>query len=263
MNTRFEIYRFIGQRFVNGWLESGALTMIKALDVAQRAKEVSGAVAEIGVHHGRLFIALNLLQQGDERSLAIDVFGAQELNVDQSGSGDLEKFRQNVERWSSAYRVVIHQGDSTELDSAGVRRLVRTGVRLFSVDGGHTASTVFSDMSLAGGALCPGGIAIADDVFNQWWPGVAIGTFRYMQQAALRPFAIGFNKVFFASSEYADYYREELARYLENRYPLVSKETDLGGYKVLAVGRVTPRPRQMISRSKAARGLYYRLRSFR
>jgi hypothetical protein len=263
MNMRFEYYRFAGQRFVNGWLESGALTMVKVLDSAQRAKNVSGAVAEIGVHHGRLFIALNLLQHRDERSLAIDVFGAQELNVDQSGSGDLEKFRQNVERWSSADKMVIHQGDSTKLDSAQVRRLVDAGVRLFSVDGGHTASTVLSDMNLAEGALCPGGIVIADDVFNQWWPGVAIGTFRYMEQGTLRPFAIGFNKVLFSSPEYADYYREELARYLENRYPLVSKETDLGGFDVLAVGRVTPMPRQMISRSRATKKLYHRFQSVR
>jgi hypothetical protein len=261
LSGRFEIYRWAGYRSVAGWLRTGTLTIIKVLNSAQRSKNISGGVAEIGVHHGKLFIGLSLLQREDEHSVAIDLFGDQELNIDKSGLGDLEHFRQNLERWSSLDRVAIHQGDSTRLTPAEVCALAESNIRLFSVDGGHTDEIVFSDMKLAEGALCSGGIVIADDVFNEWWPGVASGTLRYMREAgSLQPFAVGFNKVFFSSQEYTDFYRTTLARYLYNRYPLVAKTAEMSSHEVLVVGRDTPRPRALMRRSNTARTLYHRIR---
>lgn len=46
--------------------------VLGVLDVAQRAQQISGAVAEIGVHHGKLFIGLRLLQHSGESSVAVD-----------------------------------------------------------------------------------------------------------------------------------------------------------------------------------------------
>jgi hypothetical protein len=111
VNRRFENYRLFGRRLVEGWLEPRVLPILAVLDSAQLARNISGAVAEIGVHHGKLFIGLNLLRQKDEYSVAIDVFGSQQLNIDRSGKGDLASFRRNVQRWSSLSRVVIHDGD--------------------------------------------------------------------------------------------------------------------------------------------------------
>lgn len=262
MSRRFEIYRLIGNKRVSGWLETGTLTIMKVLDSAQRSKNVSGGVAEIGVHHGRFFIGLALLQRQNEYSVAIDLFGDQQLNVDKSGRGDLDLFRQNLQRWASLDSVVIHQGDSTRLTSSLVRSLGKADIRFFSVDGGHTDEIVFSDMKLAEGSLCPGGIVIADDVFNEWWPGVATGTLRYMQeQGSLRPFAVGFNKVFFSSPEYAGFYRDTLARYLDNRHPLVAKTSHMGTHEVLVMGRDALNPRKLIRRSEAARNFYARIRT--
>jgi hypothetical protein len=73
-----------------------------------------------------------------QRSLAIDVFADQHLNIDESGRGDLGTFLVNINRWASADGLVIHQGDSTALDSTAVQELVGSSMRLFSVDGGHT-----------------------------------------------------------------------------------------------------------------------------
>lgn len=262
MNWRFEKYRLFGQRRVAGWLQPGALTLVKVLDRAQRSTGISGAIAEIGVHHGKLFIALLLLQGDDECAVAIDLFGDQELNIDKSGEGDLERFRGNLERWSGLGRVVVHQGDSTKLTSAEVCALATAKIRLFSVDGGHTDEIVFSDMNLAEGTLCDGGIVIADDVFNEWWPGVASGTLRYMAgKGSLQPFAVGFNKVFFASADYAPRYRDILANYLSYRHPLVAKTAHLGECEVLVIGRDTVKVRRYIRRSKTVRNLIRRIRS--
>ena len=196
MQRNFGRYRAIGQRLVTGFLEPEILLVLDVLNSAQRAKQVSGAVAEIGVHHGKLFIGLSLLQRGGEKSVAIDIFGDQELNVDGSGHGNLDKFRNNVKLWSSMDDVVIHQGDSTKLEPQKLAELAGGDIRFFSVDGGHTEEIVFSDMKLAEATLADGGVVIADDVFNEQWPGVAVGTLRYLEDGAkLAPFVIGFNKV--------------------------------------------------------------------
>jgi len=65
------------------------------------------------------------------------------------------------------------------------------------------SKSFFPDMNLAEASLADGGVVMADDVFHQMWPGVAVGTLRYLQNGgSLAPFTIGFNKVFFAEPEY-------------------------------------------------------------
>jgi hypothetical protein len=243
VNTRFETYRWLGHRLVGGWLAPEVLAILAVLDSAQRSKNVSGAVAEIGVHHGKLFIGLNLLQSDGEYSIAIDVFGDQDLNIDQSGRGDLALFRKNVQRWSSLNSVAIHQGDSTKLDADVLRELAKGDIRLFSVDGGHTESIVFSDMKLADATLASGGVVIADDIFNEQWPEVLIGTLRYLDQGGrLAPFAIGFNKVFFSSREYAEFYRNTVTLHFKDLLLVTGKTVNLANHEVLVISR-TPRNR--------------------
>ena len=65
---------FDGHRHVEGWLEIGAISGLMLISETQRAKGIAGSLAEIGVHHGRLFIVLSLLRTEEERALAIDVF---------------------------------------------------------------------------------------------------------------------------------------------------------------------------------------------
>ena len=264
MNKRYDVYRRVGRRFVSGWLEPEVLTILAVLDSAQRSKNVSGAVAEIGVHHGKLFIGLSLLQQDTEHSVAIDVFGDQELNIDKSGKGNLAAFRRNVERWSSLAAVEIHQGDSTKLLADNLRELARGNIRLFSVDGGHTDSIVFSDMNLAEATLAQGGIVIADDIFNQQWPGVSTGTLRYMSQGGqLVPFAIGFNKVYFSLPEHAEFYRDKLRSHFENRFLEFVILSDFATHDVVIINRVPRQPRKLIGRSQMARNAYLRIQELR
>lgn len=80
--------------------------------------------------------------------------------------------------------VIVHQGDSRTLESAKLRELAGGDIRFFSAYVGHTEDVVFSDMKLADATLADGGIVIADDVFNRYWPGVASGTVRYLSDGA-------------------------------------------------------------------------------
>jgi len=257
MQRNFQRYRAIGQRVVTGFLEPEILVVIDALNSAQRAKQISGAVAEIGVHHGKLFIGLSLLQRGGEKSVAIDIFGDQELNIDGSGHGNLEKFINNVKLWSSMDNVVVHQGDSTKLEPARLTELAGGDIRFFSVDGGHTEEIVFSDMKLAEATLADGGIVIADDVFNQHWPGVAVGTLRYLEDGAkLAPFLIGFNKVFFAQPDYCGLYRAAVESAVGGKLRLGTDESVFAGHEV---GLVVPQTAvDILRRSEMVRSAYHR-----
>ena len=256
MQPTFNRYRAIGQRFVTGFLQPEILTVLDALNAAQRTKHVSGGAAEIGVHHGKLFIGLRLLQRPGEKSVAIDIFGDQELNVDGSGHGDYEKFENNVKLWSSMDDVVVHQGDSTKLEPAKLRELAGGDIRFFSVDGGHTDEIVYSDMKLAEATLADGGIVIADDVFNEYWPGVATGTLRYLNDGAkLVPFLIGFNKVFFTHAEYSEFYRGEVESALGGKLRLATAPSEFAGHEVALVA--PQGAKDILRKSQLARSLYH------
>jgi Methyltransferase domain len=256
----FTKYRLYGHRRVSGYTEHSVYTLLTALDDAQQRLDVDGSVAEIGVHHGQLFIALNLLQRPGRRAVAIDVFDDQELNIDHSGEGDLGAFRRNVDRWGRPDDVVIHQGDSTKVTSEELLGLADKRVRLFSVDGGHTAGIVHSDMKLADAVLADGGIIIADDVFNEQWPGVAVGTLRYMDKGWLVPFCLGFNKTLFAAPDWASLYRKSIGEFYRTKALTVVRESLFENHEVSILVSVPKRLDHMARRSQFAKRVYHRLR---
>ena len=70
MSADPRLYSYLrrGHKYVQGWLEPGASEMIVSVDRLQRELAVTGNVAEIGVHHGRLLILLYLHQVGRARA---------------------------------------------------------------------------------------------------------------------------------------------------------------------------------------------------
>lgn len=252
-------YRVWGQRRVDGYTEPPVFDMLKVLDASQRAAGISGSAVEIGVHHGRLLIGMHLLQREGEKSVAIDLFDDQEHNVDKSGLGDLGKFQSNIAKWSSR-PVVVHQGDSTKLHRGDIPEM--TGARLFSVDGGHTADIVLSDMALAEDCICPGGIVVADDVFNQQWPDVCVGTIDYLRgDGGLVPFGIGYNKTLFTQPEYAARYRDALvAGFAKSRLTAAFPDKSFVGHEVVILVAVPKTPAHLARTSplvlKAYRTLF-------
>lgn len=198
---------------VKGWLFPGAPQAIVLLSEEQRRSDISGGVAEIGVHHGKLFILLYLLSSGNEPAVAIDLFSQQDLNVDHSGAGDLARFKRNLRRHADADRLMIHEGDSTQLSSNDLLELGRGPFRLISIDGGHTAEITAHDLVTSEGALAEGGIIILDDCFKEMWPGVADGVHQFFSEPrTVVPFGIGANKVFFCHPAFAQRYAAVLSK---------------------------------------------------
>lgn len=211
--SRLNAYLKHGQFLVKGWLLPGAPEAIVLLSDEQRSANLPGGIAEIGVHHGKLFILLYLLGKENEPAVAIDLFSQQDLNVDHSGAGDLERFKRNLRSHADTSRLLIHEGDSTQLASGDLLQLGRGPLRMISIDGGHTADITAHDLATSEGALVEGGIIVLDDCFNEMWPGVVDGVHRHFSQPrTIVPFGVGANKIFFCHRPFARPYADVLRK---------------------------------------------------
>jgi Methyltransferase domain len=222
------------QAKVPGWLDNYSARFVAEIGRIQAARQLKGAVGEIGVHMGRLFILLRLLAAPDERALALDVFHNQQLNVDGSGSGDEEQFRRNVERWASMHNVEVIRASSLNVTADEIVSKVGP-CRLLSIDGGHTAECTLNDLSLAEAAATEFGVVILDDYFNPSWPDVATGAARFLTDSSttLRPFAITPNKVYLARPTCHDLYVAELRA---SQTDFFEKESRMFGFAVAIFG---------------------------
>jgi Methyltransferase domain len=224
---RLDRYAARGFWTVEGWLSPGAIRLTTSLDRAQRAAGVRGHVGEIGVHHGAYFILLYLMRRPGERGIAVDVFERQELNVDGSGNGNLQAFLANLETHAGDTRdLVVIAEDSRGISCAEVIARAGGGMRLFSIDAGHTADLTEHDLRTATGAIVPGGIVVVDDYFNSGFPGVSEGVNRFFAGDAaggIVPFAIGANKMFLTTAPHAADYISALAQDNTGTHRVASK----------------------------------------
>lgn len=188
---------YLARNKVEGWLERSAAAALVV--VAEELNLEDRPVTEIGVHHGKLALLLACLTGG--RLVGYDLFGRQHENIDRSGQGDRETFLRNGATYAPRAEVTAIEINSHDLTPD--RIIADCGARpvLFSVDGGHTEETTFNDLALAADAMADDGIVILDDVYNEAFPAVAFGLYRFMQErpGRLTPFFIGGNKMFFAS----------------------------------------------------------------
>jgi len=231
-------FRRIGQRRVEGWVDPESFDVVRTLSDVQTADGVTGSVVEIGVHHGRLFIGLQLLVPPGTPAVAIDVFENQAANTDLSGKGDRARFEANVRRWGDWSAVRTHSVDSQTVTPADLREWSDgQSVRLFSVDGGHTADLVASDLRLAEGSLADGGVIVLDDVFNPEWPDVATGTFAHLAgESSLVPIAVAYDKVYLTNNAAAaERYRVAVYQAFDPLLRTKVKESAFAGQTVTVV----------------------------
>jgi len=194
---------------VEGWLGDRMSQVVNVLGTILDANGVRGHIVEFGVHHGLFLFLLNALRNEDEKCFAIDVFDYQNLNVDRSGSGSLAAFRSHLDTLMGPqgrfFRVV--QRDTLSFSTVEATDLFgKIGVKILSVDAGHTIQHACNDLHLAQEVLVPGGIVALDDYMSPHWPGVTEGFYRFMSAAnrRLKPFMYFQNKLFLTTiSEYA------------------------------------------------------------
>ena len=241
-DDRFVQYVRAGEHHeVEGWVTEGALSVMMVCDQLQRSVGRVGPIIEIGVHHGRFFIANALTCTTNERAMAIDVFEDQHLNIDQSGKGDRARFEANLLACQVDPTMIdIVKGDSLKLRTKDFGKAYIGTTRLFSVDGGHTIRHVLNDMALAASVIDDYGVVIVDDFFNQLWPDVTQGTYEYLAKFKnLAPFAYGDNKLYLCKPSQHSFFMDGI-RLILPRISANPKEVILGGYPCHHINAPSP-----------------------
>lgn len=186
-----------GQKQVFGWFYPGAMLLMANLDACQKARGVEGDFCEIGVAQGKSLIQLCLMMRDGERTFGFDSFARSDRPDDE------DKTRANLAAHvGDLTGVTVTNADSRALTVTRLKELSPAGFRMFSVDGGHDEATALNDLRLACATLAPGGILLLDDYFDRKFPGVSVATNRLFladDAPPVAPFAIGGNKVFFAT----------------------------------------------------------------
>lgn len=245
-----------GHTQVAGWVAPGALTAMQILMQAQDQIGVSGHIGEIGVHHGRYFLAMAALSRSSEKLVAVDIFEDQHLNIDKSGQGDREQFLANIAVHGPAdaeSRLLLIKADSTDIQPEQLRDAAGDSFRFFSVDGGHTVRHVINDLALAEATLAEGGVISVDDFFNSDWPGIAEGLLRYVMESAttLVPLFYGDNKLYLVQKSWVEDYWLMVERELDARAVHV-KRTEFLGHPVAHIRFRPPEPQRVSQKFERA-----------
>jgi hypothetical protein len=198
-NAHLREYWAHGFATVEGWVHRELLRPLELLGRAQAGLGVRGGALEIGVHHGKLLIALALMLREGEGAVGFDVFEDQGKNIDRSGAGSQEATRRNLAQHAAGREVALLKRDSLSLNSKDRVDLLRDygPFRLISIDGGHTSVHALNDLLFSQDVMQSGGVIILDDFVSAHWPGVMEGAFRLFEHHApkIAPFAWGMNKL--------------------------------------------------------------------
>jgi hypothetical protein len=223
---------------VEGWVDTRLVDCLRLIDTVQREAGIGGQIAEIGVYHGKLLLALAHLANTGDKVTAIDVFEDQDRNIDGAGVGSLERLQENLRLYGPPDRdYAFIKADSIAMTAHDKDRLVsaRGPFRLFSVDGCHTAEHTCTDLLTAQDGLAPGGVVILDDFYQPHWPGVteAVSLLYSRYVPRMKPFLYCFHKLFFVGYGWHAHFANQCWQHLGARPDV--KATEMFGSRVVAL----------------------------
>ncbi|MGQ3674130.1 glycosyltransferase [Xanthobacter sp. TB0139] len=228
-------YIFEGMAHVEGWGINAFLAQcLVVLDGAQKDAGLTGALFELGVHHGKTTALLAMLAGAEDAVVALDLFeGRQDENIDHSGQGNRALFDAHMQAWAPEVEVQAITANSLSCDLATVPALA-AGIRLAHIDGAHYVEAVLKDLAQVEGLLCPGGIVVMDDFMHSGFPGVNEACNLYFSRGlgALVPLAMGQNKLFLTTPTHLE--RWQAALQLQLVAP-VGKKVSFYGHIVLCL----------------------------
>ncbi|RMB12639.1 methyltransferase family protein [Eilatimonas milleporae] len=193
-----------------------------------------GGALEIGIHHGRFFMAINAMVD-DERypSFAIDLFEMQDLNIDGSGKGNRDQFITNLERFDryKGRNVTVISADSSRLDPASLEASPEMRPKVISIDGGHTVEHTLKDLKIAETLIADKGLVFLDDIIHRHWPGVFEAVILFLHQGpTLWPVFMGYNKMILTPMSAHSVYKAKF----DALFP-EAKTVQVAGYDLVAI----------------------------
>ncbi|KAK9796247.1 hypothetical protein WJX73_001353 [Symbiochloris irregularis] len=190
---------------IQGWMVPIHAWLVGLFTRHQHNLGIWGAVGEIGVFQGKLFIALSGFSHPSETIVAADWF-------DGGGQtrGYYEKFTANLVKYLGLQtsQMFTYQGDSNELTPQWFSERSIPYFRLLSIDASHDLKLVLRDFNLAACLMMDGGIVIADDFGSTSWMGVNAALYNFvLEQSRIVPFMLTNNKLYLTTvSHHAQYY---------------------------------------------------------
>ena len=201
-----------GLNKVAGWFYRLDAEIFALITEYQNQHALDGSVAEIGLHHGKSFIALCLSLHHGQKAYGIDLFEQQSLNLDRSGEGDRPAVEQNLlAAGVDLSAIILDARPSTCVRPDEILSHVGP-VRFFSIDGGHQREVVHSDLQLAAETLTEHGVIALDDFLRPEWPDVSAGYFAWFETSprGIVPFAFGLNKLYLCRRDWVGPYQQVL-----------------------------------------------------
>jgi len=216
-SAAYQHYRQHSDEIV-GWVEPGFFSTLEDIEAMLRKHAVTGSVAEIGVHCGKLLLAMALVSGDRPQVLAVDNF--------ENGQGIRQNLESNIARFYDPALVSIVETDSMKTSGRALLEKLPQHAKYFSVDGYHQAEFVFNDLMIAQDVICNGGVVIVDDYLSPAWIGVLEAVFEFCRSPArkIAPFAYGENKLLLTTLQQRDAYFEHF-KALDGRHA-----TRIGSY---------------------------------
>lgn len=186
---------------IKGWYDYINLNpILYYIDTFHKANNIIGDICEIGVYHGKFFLALCCLKQENETCLAIDSFGTNPETDAIYGDGEENRiiFKNNYENlFKDPVENILLQKNSNALDPDKIKRYTKNPIRFFSIDGDRSVAGVYNSMVLAKFTLSNYGVIIVDDYFSLNWPEVQIGVDLFLKDNQnISIISTNFNKTF-------------------------------------------------------------------
>jgi len=212
MSDRQREYILRGTKKVRGWFYRLDAEIFCLITDYQNRNALDGSLAEIGLHHGKSFIAMCLSLRQEQKAYGIDLFEHQSLNLDRSGKGERQVVESNLKAAGVNLSTVILDARASASVSPGDILGSVGAVRFFSIDGGHKIDVVRNDLLLAERTIAGHGVIALDDFLRPEWPDVSAGYFAWFAERSkpIVPFAIGFNKLYLCEQSHVASYKDVL-----------------------------------------------------
>lgn len=172
---------------VQGYLQQTQATALHALLQCQAQAQLKGALAEIGIYHGKTLIGLIRAANEDERVLGIDPLKIGSTDITPMLEANLMEHLTSDE----LNRLKVRRNFSTDLSTEDWTLALGMPARFVHLDGHHAHSTMLHDLKLAGSSLVEGGLVVIDDFLNELHPGLTAGILEALAaQTLLEPVAV-------------------------------------------------------------------------
>lgn len=161
---------------ISGWYAHEDINpIIHRIHLFHQNINLFGDICEIGVYHGKFFLAMCCLKQKGEVCLAIDSFGTNNSTDWMYGDGDSNKraFENNYKKlFGETQNYILIQKQSAQITASEIMDHLKNKIRFFSIDGNHTLDGAYNDLNLSKNLISQYGTIIVDDYTNPSWPEV-------------------------------------------------------------------------------------------